>query len=233
MNQNLVSIDEASKWATDYLFKDISSSNISYLIQYGKVKKYSGHGSTYVNIEDLKNYYKSYNGYREIKWKEKLGQDLNWRLSFDHLKEKDTTKHVHRLHPYKGKFIPQLVEYFIDDHTDNFKKDVYFKTSLPVGVELTGKESVTIGPKISYDKTSRTITWNHSELPANSYTGIYFEVQVTPIVSQIGKEIKLTNDLYFTATDNWTGKKFDLKNFSLNNVLQANDKGNKKGYLVQ
>ncbi|KKQ38342.1 MAG: methylase N-4/N-6 domain protein [Candidatus Roizmanbacteria bacterium GW2011_GWA2_37_7] len=127
MNQNLVSIDEASKWATDYLFKDISSSNISYLIQYGKVKKYSGHGSTYVNIEDLKNYYKSYNGYREIKWKEKLGQDLNWRLSFDHLKEKDTTKHVHRLHPYKGKFIPQLVEYFIDDHTDDIKKQLYFK----------------------------------------------------------------------------------------------------------
>jgi len=43
------------------------------------------------------------------------------------LREKDTTKHVHRLHPYKGKFIPQLVQYFIDDHTDDFKKDVYFK----------------------------------------------------------------------------------------------------------
>ena len=36
-------------------------------------------------------------------------------------------KHVHRLHPYKGKFIPQLVEYFLDSHTDNFKKKVYFK----------------------------------------------------------------------------------------------------------
>jgi len=57
-----------------------------------------------------------------------LGKDLNWGLSFDHLREKDTTKHVHRLHPYKGKFIPQLVEYFIDNHTDDFKKDVYFKT---------------------------------------------------------------------------------------------------------
>jgi len=45
-------------------------------------------------------------------------------LSFDHLREVDTTKHVHRLHPYKGKFIPQLVQYFIDNHTDDsiFKK---------------------------------------------------------------------------------------------------------------
>lgn len=41
--------------------------------------------------------------------------------------ESETTKHVHRLHPYKGKFIPQLVEYFLDDHTDDFKKEVFFK----------------------------------------------------------------------------------------------------------
>ena len=30
------------------------------------------------------------------------------------------------MHPYKGKFIPQLVEYFLDSHTDEFKKEVYF-----------------------------------------------------------------------------------------------------------
>jgi hypothetical protein len=48
-------------------------------------------------------------------------------LSFDYLKETDTTKHVHRLHPYKGKFIPQLVEYFLDSHTDEFKREVFFR----------------------------------------------------------------------------------------------------------
>jgi hypothetical protein len=57
-----------------------------------------------------------------------LGDDVNWALSFDYLKEADTTKHVHRLHPYKGKFIPQLVEYFINSHTDEFKKEIYFKS---------------------------------------------------------------------------------------------------------
>lgn len=124
---NLLTIKQASDWASKYLNKQVTESNISYLIQYGKVKKYKDNGSTSVNIDDLKNYYQSYNGYREIKWKEKLGQDLNWALSFDNYKEKDTTKHVHRLHPYKGKFIPQLVEYFLDDHTDEFKKTVFFK----------------------------------------------------------------------------------------------------------
>ncbi|GHT41535.1 hypothetical protein AGMMS49921_04830 [Endomicrobiia bacterium] len=57
---------------------------------------------------------------------DKLGWDLNWKLSFDNLKESDTTKHIHRLHPYKGKFIPQLVEYFLDGYIDEFKKEKYF-----------------------------------------------------------------------------------------------------------
>src|SRR5205807_174230 len=48
-------------------------------------------------------------------------------LSFDQYKEAETTKHVHRLHPYKGKFIPQLVEYFLDKHKDHFKRHVFFK----------------------------------------------------------------------------------------------------------
>lgn len=37
--------------------------------------------------------------------------NLNWREK--DLPEKERTKHVHRLHPYLGKFIPQLVEIFI------------------------------------------------------------------------------------------------------------------------
>lgn len=37
--------------------------------------------------------------------------DLNWRE--EDLPERIRTKHVHRLHPYLGKFIPQLVEVFL------------------------------------------------------------------------------------------------------------------------
>ncbi len=123
----LLTLKEASEWASNHLRKDVTTSNISYLIQYGKVEKHIDKNKVSVSKEDLINYYKSFTGRREVDWREKLGDDLNWALSFDHLREKDTTKHVHRLHPYKGKFIPQLVEYFIDNHTDNFKKEVYFK----------------------------------------------------------------------------------------------------------
>jgi len=34
-------------------------------------------------------------------------------LSFRNVPEYERTKHVHRLHPYLGKFIPQLAEFFL------------------------------------------------------------------------------------------------------------------------
>ncbi len=124
--ESLLSVKEAGEWATEYLGKTVTASNISYLIQYGRIRKFGNNGITQVSKQELVEYYKSYNGKREIAWKNQLGEDLNWALSFDQYKEAETTKHVHRLHPYKGKFIPQLVEYFLDSHTDNFKKQSCF-----------------------------------------------------------------------------------------------------------
>ncbi len=124
---DLISIRQASLWASEHLGKTITTTNISYLIQYGRVKKYVINGVTAVSKAELADYYQNSVRDRESDWKNKLGYDLNWNLSFDFLREKDTTKHVHRFHPYKGKFIPQLVEYFLDGHTDDYKKDVFFQ----------------------------------------------------------------------------------------------------------
>ena len=41
-----------------------------------------------------------------------LDLDLSW--SEGELPERERTKHVHRLHPYHGKFIPQLVEVLLE-----------------------------------------------------------------------------------------------------------------------
>ena len=118
---------EASKWASQYMKRKVTISNIAYLIQYAKINKYEdGDGKTFVDIDELKNYYDTYVLNVEKQWKKKLGEDIDWNLAFDVLPEKERTKHVHGLHPYKGKFIPQLVEYFLDRHTDDFKKESYF-----------------------------------------------------------------------------------------------------------
>lgn len=123
--QKRVSLREASEWASNFLGREITTSNISYLIQYAKIKKYMEQLVIKVEIDELKNYYSDQRK-KQKQWKDRLGEDLDWSLSFEDLKEKDTTKHVHRLHPYKGKFIPQLVEYFLDEHINSHKKEIFF-----------------------------------------------------------------------------------------------------------
>ncbi len=120
----LLTLKQASQWASEHLNKNVTTANISYLIQYGHIESVLENGASLIPLDSLQNYYGQSN--REKRWKNELGNDLNWALSFEKIKEAETTKHVHRLHPYKGKFIPQLVEYFLDAHTDDFKHDVYF-----------------------------------------------------------------------------------------------------------
>ena len=75
---NLINIKEASIFATEFTGRNVTTSNIMYLVQYGKVKKYGENGSTMIRKADLVSYYESANGKREVEWKEKLGNDLNW-----------------------------------------------------------------------------------------------------------------------------------------------------------
>ena len=124
--EKLLTIKEASHVISLLLQKKITESNISYLINYGQINKYEENGRIVVSLEELKDYYERKEKEEREKYVNSIGKDINWHLAFDRVKESERTKHVHRLHPYKGKFIPQLVEYFLDKHTDEFKKQVFF-----------------------------------------------------------------------------------------------------------
>ena len=127
-NARTLTVSQASKWASERTGRRVTTSNITYLVNYGRIPKIDTDGTLKVRIADLERYYQSLDGRRENAYKRSLGGDLNWHLSFDQFKEAETTKHVHRLHPYKGKFIPQLVEYFLDSHTDEFKESACFSS---------------------------------------------------------------------------------------------------------
>ena len=139
LKEDLVSISDASIWASNFLKREITNNNISYLIQYAKIRKFEYNGTIKVSLSELEKYYKAQSenggngnsgkskGKSKDEDRDKTYDALNWTLAFDNYKESETTKHVHRLHPYKGKFIPQLVEYFLDNHIDDFKKEIYFK----------------------------------------------------------------------------------------------------------
>lgn len=121
-----LSLHEAARWATTQTGRQVTSHNIQYLVNYGRIRNVGDNGVMAIPLSDLERYYADRTSV-ERRFKSKLGEDLNWALSFDQYREKERTKHVHRLHPYKGKFIPQLVEYFLDDHLDDYKTNVWFR----------------------------------------------------------------------------------------------------------
>ena len=49
----LFSVSEASKWASGYIGKNVTASNIAYLIQYGLVRKIGENGTTQVLQSEL------------------------------------------------------------------------------------------------------------------------------------------------------------------------------------
>ncbi len=127
MRQDFIPFNDALELASQIATKSITKHNLMYLVTYGKVEAIKERGETFLNQTELRLYYQGIGASKKNQWEEKYGDQINWHLSFENLKESDTTKHVHRLHPYKGKFIPQLVEYFLDDKTDQFKTQTYFK----------------------------------------------------------------------------------------------------------
>ena len=85
----LLSIKDASIWATEVTGKSVTPSNISYLINYGRINKVGKNGTVFVAKADLIKYYEGYK--REHEWKKRLGDDLNWALSFEQYLASSTT----------------------------------------------------------------------------------------------------------------------------------------------
>jgi len=239
----LLTIKQASTWATAHLKRNVTPSNISYLIQYGRVPSIGSNGNIFVNKNDLKEYYNSIHLSKEDRWKEKLGDDLNWTLSFSEYKEKETTKHVHRLHPYKGKFIPQLVEYFLDQHTDKFKTETFFSpgdivldpfcgsgTTLvqanelgmhAIGIDISEFNSLISNVKIcEYDLIQLQLYINEITKSLKRYL---YDKNNIEFEEKLLVELKKFNDVHFPSPEykfRLRDKKFDEKRYGEENNLE-------------
>jgi DNA modification methylase len=99
--------------------------NIRDYIQRGRINKYNPYGERIskarngqlrISLRELRDFL---NMLEKDRQKHHL-TGLHKELGFYGLPEYERTKHVHRLHPYLGKFIPQLVEWFLAQY---FKED--------------------------------------------------------------------------------------------------------------
>jgi DNA modification methylase len=119
-NSDLITISEAAETVGKTVH------NIRYYIDYKRIGKYKPDGTKLIQ--------KAKNGELRVSLKELKSflelidqgnshhhqAGLDSELGFYNLPERERTKHVHRIHPYLGKFIPQLVEWFL---TKYFNED--------------------------------------------------------------------------------------------------------------
>ena len=85
--KDLISIPDASTWASNFLNKDVTNSNISYLIQYALIRKFDLEGTLKVSLSDLKKYYETQRKNNIEQWDRYSDKSLNWALAFDKYKE--------------------------------------------------------------------------------------------------------------------------------------------------
>jgi len=76
------------------------------------------------------------------------------------LPERERTKHVHRLHPYLGKFIPQLVEIFLRKYKPTLVYDPFVGSGTTLveanalGIDSVGTDISTFNVLLSKVKTA-------------------------------------------------------------------------------
>jgi len=97
-----------------------TQSNISYLVQYKRLRRYDAsgrvvarapNGGLRVSRSELLGYVEGWN--RRVRSRMEELKIHETEIAFLEVPERERTKHVHRLHPYLGKFIPQLVGHFL------------------------------------------------------------------------------------------------------------------------
>ncbi len=117
----------------------------------------------------------------------RLDLALSW--SEQELPERERTKHVHRLHPYLGKFVPQLVEALLDRYVvpggrvlDPFAgSGTTLVQSLESGRDATGVDVAGFNCLLmrvktrrhNLDAVRRDLLWAHAEAGAFEPTGRY------------------------------------------------------------
>lgn len=118
-------------------------------------------------------------------------------------------------------------------NTVNAVRGAEVRIPLLPGTTFTGKQSVTLGPRLNFEADTRRVSWSYEEIPPHSQTTLSFEIAVTPNIELIGKTVLLTDDITIGGTDAAVGKTF-LFNFpGLSNALPSTDQGARRGAAVR
>jgi len=122
------------------------------------------------------------------------------------------------------------------DGTTNSLENISVSAVLPENVVFTGKQSSSQNGGVSYDATTRTLSWSADKLsptfsPLSKIVGIAFELEITPTADQIGTSPVLLKRTTFTAVDAFTGALLTRSNPDITTFLPTDKLAQSKGQV--
>lgn len=128
--------------------------------------------------------------------------------------------------------IPTNYWIFWEAESDGDFKNLVFSARLPQGVELTDDRSLLAG-EFNYNAAARQLIWKVQELQGgkDSYR-LGFEIQLIPIIEQVGQILPLLTDCQYYAEDALTGQEVSGKFNPLTTNLEGDRFNQGRGEVV-
>jgi hypothetical protein len=135
------------------------------------------------------------------------------------------------LPPQVGKETKYAALFSIRNTTSDSDHGV-FTAKLPAYVVWTGKTSVTKGSVPIYNPSTHIVTWNFGKLPAHATAGLFFELGLTPLESQIGGTPLIITDAEIEAVDTYLDYRLRRSVSAIDSSLTTDPIGRAKGVIV-
>lgn len=132
--------------------------------------------------------------------------------------------------------VGQTTTYRIYFHISNSLhelKGIEVLTSLPTNINWTDKKQSAIG-NVSYNPTTRTVKWTSDKIPSSlTQADAWFDVSLKPTITDVGKFVKLTGTINFSATDSKTSGTVTNSVESLTTESSGDDFAKGKGTVTK
>jgi len=112
--------------------------------------------------------------------------------------------------------------------------NVKFSAKLPFNVVWTDKSNVPVGDAISYDATSKTVSWQISKIPSsNGNFGLAFELAIIPTAPQRATFPTLLSNITISGTDSVTGESIEKNLGNISTRLIYDERGKLRDGAVE
>lgn len=135
------------------------------------------------------------------------------------------------LPPTVGKETKYWIFVTIQNSTSDIS-GIAFSARLPAQIVWTGKSSVSQGQDISYNASTRTVSWSANALLAHATVGLYMEVSYTPDSSDVGTIPLLLEHMNVSGTDVFINESIQRNLGSIRADLRNDDRGREMGVEV-